>query len=220
VREVGQLREKIQISLDDRQVIALAVCALLLLFGVFSLGILLGKKVTSSQPPRSTLRDLGMLDAQARRTEPPAPAAKPTPLPDTKVAPAPAEVTRPEKAAPPRAASVIAAPTRQTTVVPAPPVRPVQVPPAVPIVLTPPPRELGNFTVQVGASRDRAEAARLEGRARGAGLRPYVLEANLGAKGTWYRVRVGAFRDRDAADRFRLDVERELRSAAVVMPAH
>jgi DedD protein len=211
VREVGPLRERMQISLHDRQVIALAVCALLLLFGVFSLGILLGKKVTSSQPPRQAMADLKSLDAQARRIDPPAPAAKP--------ALAPAEVPRPEKAAP-RPTTMIAPATRQATVVPAPPARPVQVAPAVPAALTPPPRELGNFTVQIGASQDRSDAARLESRARGAGLKPYVLEANLGAKGTWYRVRVGAFRDREAANRFRLDVERELRGPAVVMPAH
>ena len=89
-----------------------------------------------------------------------------------------------------------------------------------PKALTPPPRDVGEYTVQVGASQDRSEAARLEGRARGAGLRAYVVQANLGAKGTWYRVRVGAFRDKDAATRFRKDVERELRVAAVVMPTH
>jgi cell division septation protein DedD len=208
VREVGQVRDKLQISLDDRQVIALAVCALLLLFGVFSLGILLGKKVTSPQRARESFADLASLDAQARSHPDPRPAA------------APVEVARPEKVAPAvHTTSVIPAPARQTTVVAAPPARPVQVAPAVPVALTPPPRELGNFTVQVGASQDRADAARLESRARGAGLKPYVQEANLGAKGTWYRVRVGAFRERDAANRFRLDVERELRSAAAVMPA-
>src|SRR6266404_2720561 len=203
-----------QISLDDRQVIALGVCALLLVFGVFSLGILLGKKVTSPQRARESVADLARLDAQARKADPPAATPKPTLHPDAKPAAAPVEVARPEKAA-----SVIPPPARQTTVVPAPPARPVQVAPAVPVALTPPPRELGNFTVQLGASQDRSDAARLEARARGAGLKPYAQEANLGAKGTWYRVRVGAFRDRDAANRFRLDVERELRTAAVVMPA-
>ena len=208
MREVGQVREKMQISLDDRQVIALAVCALLLLFGVFSLGILLGKKVTSPQRARDSVADLASLDAQARSH------------PDAKPAAAPAEVARPEKAAPAvHTASVIPPPARQTTVVAAPPARPVQVAPAVPVALTPPPRELGNFTVQLGALQDRSDAARLEARARGAGLKPYAQEAHLGAKGTWYRIRVGAFRDRDVANRFRLDVERELRSAAVVMPA-
>ena len=219
MREVGQLREKMQISLDDRQVIALGVCALLLVFGVFSLGILLGKKVTSPQRARESVADLARLDAQARKAVPPAPAAKPASPPDARPTPVVAEASRSETAAPAPAASLIVPPTRQTTVVPAPPARPLRVAPAVPVALTPPPRELGSFTVQIGASQERSDAARLEARARGAGLKPYVQEANLGAKGTWYRVRVGAFRDRDAANRFRLDVERELRTAAVVMPA-
>ena len=99
-----------------------------------------------------------------------------------------------------------------------PPSRPVQVAaPALP-ALAPPPRDLGEFTVQVGASQDRGEAARLESRVRSSGLRPYVVEAKLGRKGTWYRIRVGAFRDRESAMRFRKDVERELRTVAVVMP--
>jgi cell division septation protein DedD len=95
---------------------------------------------------------------------------------------------------------------------------PVQVAPAGIVALTPPPRDLGAYTVQVGASQDRQEIARLESRVRGAGLEPYVVEAKLGAKGAWYRVRVGSFRDKDSANRFRKDVERELRTAAVVMP--
>jgi DedD protein len=214
VREVGQVREKMQISLDDRQVIALGVCALLLLFGVFSLGILLGKKVTSS-PPAQAAADLTSLDAQARKADLPRapPAAKPGPLPDGRSASV--EAPHGDKIA---ATTLIPAAARQTTVVAPPPVRPVQIASPVPIALTPPPRELGNFTVQIGAAQERSDAARLESRARGAGLKPYVQEANLPAKGTWYRIRVGAFRDRDAADRFRRDVERELRTAAVVMP--
>ena len=102
--------------------------------------------------------------------------------------------------------------------IPAPLARPLQVPAPAAAPLTAPPRDVGTFTVQVGASQDRGEAARLESRVRSAGLRPYVVQANLGAKGTWYRIRVGAFRDKDAAARFRKDVERELRMAAVVMP--
>jgi cell division septation protein DedD len=52
-----------------------------------------------------------------------------------------------------------------------------------------------------------------------AGLRPYVMEAKLPGRGLWYRVRVGAFADRAAADQYRKDVERELRAPAVVMPS-
>jgi len=222
VRDVERLRERIELSLDDRQVVALALCALLLLAGVFSLGILLGKKISSMQAPASAAGDLATLDAQARKPEPPpALPSRGAPPAEGSVRLAPPEKThqRVEKPEPVRTASVVPSPARQPTVVP-PPERAVQVPPATAAQLTPPPREMGNFTVQVGAARDRGEAVRLEARARGAGLKPYVMEANLGAKGTWYRVRVGAFRDKEAANRFRLDVERELRSAAAVMPTH
>ena len=202
MRDAGRLRERIELSLDDRQVIALGTCALLLLGGVFSVGILRGKRLSAAAPPASQ-GDLAALDAQARKEQrPQPPAARPLEVPQ-----------RDEQV---RVASLVPAPPREPTVVPAPP-RPTQIPPPA-AVLTPPPRDLGAFTVQVGASRDRTEAARIEARARGAGLKPYVVEANLGAKGTWYRVRVGSFSGRDSANRFRTDVERELRAAAVVMP--
>ena len=204
------LRERIELSLDDRQVIALGVCALLLLGGVFAVGVLIGRKL-SSAPPAPVAGDLAALDAQARR-----PAARPeaAPKPPLEKSPEPLE-----KAEPVQTASLATPPPRQATVVPA-PARPTQVPPPVMAVLAPPPRDLGNYTVQVGASQDRSDAARLEARARGAGLKPYVIEAALGAKGTWYRVRVGSFRDKESANRYRSDVERELRTAAVVMPTH
>ena len=212
MRDVERLRERIELSLDDRQVIALGVCALLLLGGVFAVGLLLGKKLSVAPPP-SSAGARAARGAQAR-----GPAARPEPVAKPPAAPplekGPEPVEKDEKV---RAASVIAPPPRQTTVVPA-PARPTQVPPPVIAVLAPPPRDLGNFTVQLGASQDRADAARLEARARGAGLKPYVVEASLGAKGTWYRVRVGSFRDKESANRYRTDVERELRTAAVVMP--
>jgi cell division septation protein DedD len=237
MRDVDRLREKIQISLDDRQVLALAVCALLLLGGVFSVGLLVGKKL-SAQAPAQAASDLAALDAAARQ-EKPAPAAavpaRPAPQPPVAAEPAretepsaekreaaqgraPAHVAQSALVEPQRPAVVVPPPRPPTLVQPA-PQRAAQVAPAGPIALTPPPRDLGQFTVQVGASQDRAEAQRMEAKARAAGLKPYVIEADLGSRDTWYRVRVGAFKDKDAAGRFRHDVERELRSDAVVMPA-
>ena len=203
-----RLRERRQVSLDDRQVVALGTCALLLLCGVFSLGVLIGKKTAPSAD--SGAMGLAALDAEAR---PLAPHPAPAPL----AAATPVAQPLAEKPEPARAATVIPPPPRPAVVPPA-PSQPVQVASPQQPALSPPPRDLGAFTVQVGASQDRAEAARLQNRVRGAGLRPYVVEARLGAKGTWYRIRVGAFRDRDSAMRFRKDVERELRTAAVVMP--
>jgi cell division septation protein DedD len=82
-----------------------------------------------------------------------------------------------------------------------------------------PPADPGKFTVQIGASQEKADAARLASRASAAGLRAYVAEARIPGKGLWYRVRVGAFGDRDSAERYRRDVERELKTSAAVMPS-
>ena len=217
MREVQRLREKVEFSLDGRRAIALAVCALLLFGTVFALGVTIGRRAASMQGSAGPVDDLAALDARARNAD--VAAKAPPPAPETAAKPAGAAATdrsqATQKVEPVR--TTVASAPRTPTVVPEPP-RLLQIPATVP--LTPPPRDVGEYTVQVGASRERGEAARLEGKARGAGLKPYVVEANLGLKGTWYRVRVGAFRDRDSANRFRKDVERELRTAAAVMPTH
>ena len=225
MRDVERLREKIEISLEDRQVWALGLSGLLLLGGVFTIGVLVGRK--SAPAMQAAQGDLAGLDAAAEkpatvvpvRPQPPPPRVEaPVQAVEVKhalLAAPPADPAPAHAAAEPRPAAVVPAP-RPATVVPA-PQRPVQVASATAVTLTAAPRDAGEFTVQIGASQDRAEALHMENQARSAGLKPYSVEANLGAKGTWYRVRVGAFHDKDAAGRYRRDVERELRANAVVM---
>jgi DedD protein len=213
MRNAERLREKMEVSLEGKQVTALALSALVLLAGAFAVGLLLGRKL-SAAAPHEAAGDPASLDAEARKEK-----TAPTPVAVAPSHPAPPPAV--EQAAvgePPRPPAVIPPPRPPTVVQPA-PQRPAQVAPPAPVALAPRPRDLGLFTVQVGASQDRNEAQRIESKARAAGLKPYVIEANLGAKGTWYRVRVGAFKDKDAASQFRQDVERELRSPAVVMPS-
>jgi DedD protein len=222
MRDAERLRERRTLSLDNGQVAALLVCALLLFAGVFGLGVMVGRRLGAAQPAGAVAGDLAALDAAAARKTDVAlaterhrrdPATSQAPL---SVKPAAAAQTdAPAKVA---ATTVAPPPSRTALVVPPAAQEAVQVAPAGSVALTPPPLDPGAYTVQVGASQDRTEIARLEGRVRGAGLKPYVVEARLGAKGTWYRVRVGSFRDKDSANRFRKDVERELRTAAVVMP--
>jgi hypothetical protein len=212
---------------------------LVLLCSVFALGLALGRKL-SQEAPRPA--ELSAMDARSEKAvekavEKPAP-AKPTEEPAVpatggartrgalaeKPAEKPAkkpEMTRPAPAAETALAdtkkgdvAIVPPPTREALVVPAPKAD------SGAIALTPPPKDLGAYTVQIGASPDRVEAARLESKARAAGLKPYVVEADLGAKGIWYRVRVGSFPDKDKAGRYRADVERELRSTAIVMASH
>jgi cell division septation protein DedD len=208
MRDVERLREKNEFALDDRQIAGLLAGALLLFGAVFALGLLVGKHLAAQTQPALATTELVPVERKptARLPEPPAPPAK-----QAVDAPPPA---------PKQAAAVVPAP-KPAVIVPPPP-RPVSIPAAAapPAALAPPPGDPGDFTIQVGASKDRVEAQRLVQRARAAGLKAYVTEAELGEKGTWYRVRVGAFKDKDSASRFRHDVERELRVAAVVMSTH
>ena len=244
MRDVERLREKIEFSLDDRQVWALGLSAVLLLAGVFTLGLLVGRR--TAPPPQQASGDLAALDSDGAKEKPGPPLVVPSkpspplaaepPAPEigsqasnagaqparAEAAPEKHDATQgraPEKHAEPAHAPTVVPPPRPATSVSAPPA-PAKVASAATIVLTPPPADPGEFTVQIGSSQERAEAQRMENKARAAGLKPYVVEADLGARGTWYRVRVGAFRDKEAASRYRKDVERELRAAAVVMPSH
>jgi DedD protein len=221
MRDFEQMREKIQVSLEGRQVAALAFGALVLLCSVFALGLAVGRKL-SQEAPRPA--DLTALDVQA---EPPAVKPQPAKPPDPKPAEPKLAEAAPKAAEPKPVVDAALADTHgEPTVIPPPPREALVVPPAPRpqpaggISLTPPPKDLGAYTVQIGASPDKAQAQQLENKARAAGLKPYVVEANLGAKGTWYRVRVGSFPDKDKASRYRSDVERELRSTAIVMASH
>jgi DedD protein len=224
MRDFEQMREKTQVSLERRQIAALAVGALVLLCSVFGLGLSIGRKLAHEEPRPADLAAFDVVQAQPK----PAPAAAKAepatkPAEPRAAAPAPAQA-KPVPAPVAEAAladthgetTIIPAPVREPLVVPPPP----KPPPATGISLTAPPRDLGAWTVQIGASPEKSEALRLENKARAAGLKPYVVEANLGAKGTWYRVRVGSFPDKDKASRYRSDVERELRSTAIVMASH
>lgn len=223
MRDVERLKEKVEFSLDDRQIWALGLVALLLLAGVFTVGLLVGRR--TAPEPAAAAGDLSQMDAVAKSRPAPAEVVHAVEKPEPAVPDAPPAEDKAEK--PPRPPqkpaeekvreAAVVSPQRPATVVQPAPQRAVQVASTTPVALTAPPRDPGEFTVQIGASQDRAEAQHMEGKARAAGLKPYAVEADLGKRGTWYRVRVGAFHDKEAANQFRRDVERELRSPAVVM---
>jgi cell division septation protein DedD len=203
IKDGRWLREKIELTIDDRQVAALAVGALLLLSGMFALGLLVGMQVARRAAPPPIAGDLAALDAQRALAQ--RPPAREAPKPEPQVV-APPRSDRKELPSPP--ATVDVAPAMPAAVVA-----------DGPAALPQPPADPGKYTVQLGALPDRGDAAHLASRAAAAGLQVYVAEARLPGKGIWYRVRVGAFADKESAERFRRDVERELRTSAVVMPA-
>ncbi|MBS2031018.1 MAG: SPOR domain-containing protein [Deltaproteobacteria bacterium] len=75
------------------------------------------------------------------------------------------------------------------------------------------------FTVQVAASQQKDEVDAVMTRLRTSGLRPYLVDAEIPGKGHWYRVRVGAFKTRDDAQRYLNDLKRETGLTAFVTAA-
>jgi cell division septation protein DedD len=143
---------------------------------------------------------------------------------DAKAAPQPAaEAVAPApvpKAAPAQSVTAPVAPPQKTTQAapqaPAPQAKPVapQVASAAP---TGPPSAVGRpYTLQVGSFSDKGGAQDLVGRLKGKGHEAYLTAVDLGAKGTWYRVRVGRFPTEHAAKWARLDLVREGLSPIVV----
>ena len=67
--------------------------------------------------------------------------------------------------------------------------------------------------VQVGSTQERFEAERIAARFASSGAR--VSAADVPGKGRWYRVRVGSFETREAADRYLRDLERTHRGQGI-----
>jgi cell division septation protein DedD len=71
--------------------------------------------------------------------------------------------------------------------------------------------------VQLAASQDRADAERTA--TRFASLNPRIEAADVPGKGRFWRVRVGAFDTKQAAERYLRDVARETGAKGFVTPS-
>lgn len=120
---------------------------------------------------------------QRRITPPPKPVQKPTP-PAKKPAPS-KPVARPisPKPAP--------SPPRTVAAKPSPQPKP---------AATTAPATRGRFAIQVGSFKEAGSANTLVKRLRSKGHAAYQLRTEVPGKGVWYRVRVGAFDSRSAAE--------------------
>ena len=76
----------------------------------------------------------------------------------------------------------------------------------------------GTFTIQVGSVRDAAEARRIVERYKS--YRARIVTADIPGKGRWYRVRIGSFDNRAAAERYLKDVQRDEGAGGFVTPAN
>ncbi len=193
-------RERFELSLDGRQVASVVVGALVLLGVVFVLGLNVGKEIALRQAERAPAGDLEALD---RAPAPPAPMKDEALTFHERLTKEPVAPPPPPTAPPTPNAS----PTRTPTAPPSPTATP-----------SPTPRDAPAkpWTVQLAAAQDRGEAERIA--ARFAALNPRIEEAEVPGRGRFWRVRVGGFDTKDAAERYLRDAAREAGAKGFVAP--
>jgi cell division septation protein DedD len=119
-------------------------------------------------------------------------------------APPAAAPAAPPAPAAPEAAAAPEAPPAPAAAAPAPAADPQ---PVAAIPAEPKPAAPSQYLVQVGSKKDQTEAlatfADMQQRYPGllGPYRPMVQKANLGSKGTWYRLRIGPIRDKSTASK-------------------
>ncbi len=205
-------KDKVEVSLDGRQIFYLFFGGAVIACLVFVLGVMVGKRVearshvaagavtTASEDPLAALDELSasheaLSFPQAltgNDDEPLGPvdevlaAPPPDGVADAKPAPKPA----PKAAAKPAPAKPAPAPKPEPQVVDD--------------------KSHGSqhaWTLQLSSFQDRAEADSFRDRLTDAGYDPYIAEAEVAGKGTWYRVRLGSYDSYDGAIRAKRQFE-------------
>jgi DedD protein len=70
------------------------------------------------------------------------------------------------------------------------------------------------YTLQLSSFQDKTEADAFLSAMRSAGFQPYLTEADVDGKGTFYRVRLGSFRSLDAANDAKAEYEKAAKKPA------
>lgn len=218
-------KDKIEISLDGRQIFYLFFGGAVLASLVFVLGVMVGRRVEArahvdSQPATSAALDpLAALDELARR--PVAMAEEDLAFPAALAGGVNQPLGEVDRVLA-SAAPAHVAPARSASATPAAPAaKPAES--AKPAEVTEPEhteqradkKQTARFTLQLSSFQDRAEADAFFEKLRQAGQDPYVTESQVDGQ-TWYRVRLGRYPSYDAAIEAKLDFEKRQHIIAYV----
>lgn len=229
-----------EISLTNRQVVITFVILLTFVLAIFLCGVWVGKNgqarlaQTTDADPNSEVEQpeqLANMEEFKFFTEE---GAENTSAPDLSVLAGPSEPTEPQRDDPPvREQSPPApAPAPQPTTNTAPPAqptssqptprpeptraeappqsRPAPPPKTEPATASPPASLSAGFVVQVFSTRDETQARKVLQRLKGAKHNAFLSAVEVTGQ-TMYRVRVGPFSERDAADRVAAQVRRQMK---------
>lgn len=222
-----QVVSRSQRRLEKKQTLVLVVLGLVIALVSYGLGVMVGRSggdtiiqedLTASDRIAIPVPDTGSIGSTASSVEEPAapqltfyntlpegnqpPIGSGINLPDQPPEPSvdPVDVRRdapPLKEVVPVAPAPVAA--KPKVVVPKPKPKPVASVPAK-VVATPPAAVGDDYVIQVVSVQKIAGAKNLQERLSKSGYAAFVEKADLGSKGIWYRVYVGPFATRSAAD--------------------
>jgi len=205
-------KDKIEISLDGRQIFYLFFGGAVLASLVFVLGVMVGRRVEArahvdTQPATTAALDpLAALDELARR---------PVALAEEDLSPAALaggdesmdEVDRVLAATAPAGVTPSAAPARASAADEPDPVDVAEVTEPEHNEAAAPKKQSAKFTLQLSSFQDRAEADAFFDKLRKSGHVPYVTESQVDGE-KWYRVRLGRYQSFDAAVQAKTDFEK------------
>ena len=230
MRDDYRIKDKYELSLDNRQIVTFFVAAIVVVGTVFVLGVVVGKKLAGAPAHANAPDLLTALDQRAAAME----QVKTSPAPEARLT-FQEELTKKVADSPPKDA----APPPESPGEPGKVASPEQPAPPPEAVKQEQPREKLKkaiaaveksprdsasppvaFTLQLSASQAREDADRFAGKLRAQGYQPYIVESDLKDRGRWYRVRMGKFSSKEAAAKFRDDFHRETRLDAFVTLAN
>jgi DedD protein len=219
-----------EIQLGGKQLVFLFMATVVILVGVFLMGLQVGRGVLAARGPAGAESTVAAAD-----NEPPPPPAAATPNSSASPATAaeklsyaerlgstepPKEPLKPEASAPveppaPKAEAPVAAASTPTPAPTSPAPAPTPAPPAKPVpaattaaaAAAPEPAGTG-FSIQVAALREPGEADAIVKRLAGKGYPAYVVTPQKGTAPI-YRVRVGKFKERREADTVAARLQKE-----------
>ena len=229
-------KDKIEVSLDGRQVFYLFFGGAIIAGLVFVLGVMVGKRVearahldraatTAARDPLAALDRLATdgpneLSFREALTGGAAPAS------DVDRQIAEIEKTRAQAAG--QAAATPAAPAAKPADKPAAKpdpkpeaakpddAKPEPKPVASPAEVDPPKKPAGKFTLQLSAFQDKGEAETFLAEVKAEGFEAYLTEASVPDKGTFFRVRLGNYPSYDDAVAAKTEFERKVKKIAYV----
>lgn len=217
MRDAHRMKEKLDLSLDNRQIVSLVIAGIVVLGAVFVLGVVVGKQLATgdkTQMPADLLSALDDRAAAMQKVQKP-PADPEVTFPDALTRKPEPEPSKPEPAKPPPAKAE--APKPEVAKAEPPKAEPVEIAEA---PKAPEPKaetaSKGAFTLQLSATQTRDEAVKFASGLKEKGYASFIVEAAVPGKGTWYRVRMGNFPTKDAANRYLQDFRRETRMEAFV----